>query len=129
SLPISYKTQMEQIPGVDVATHASGFGGIYKDPKNFFAQLPVIADEFMKMYPEFELPPAQMDEWRRTRTGAVAGRKIGERFGWKVGDKIPLQATIWQPKTGGSTWTFDLVGIYDGRFKETDTTQFLFRYD
>ena len=129
SLPISYKTQMEQIPGVAYATHASWFGGIYKDPKNFFAQLPVIPDEFMKMYPEFQLPPAQMDAWRRTRTGAIAGRKIAERFGWKVGDRIPLQATIWQPKSGGSMWTFDLVGIYDGKEKETDTTQFLFRYD
>jgi len=129
SLPISYDAQMQQIPGVAAVTHASWFGGIYKDPKNFFAQLPVIPDEYLKMYPEFRLPPEQMAAWRRTRTGAIAGRNTAERYGWKVGDRIPIQATIWRPKTGGDTWTFDLVGIYDGKEKETDTTQFLFRYD
>jgi putative ABC transport system permease protein len=86
-------------------------------------------DEFMAMYPEFVLPGAQMKAWKETRTGAVAGRKIAERFGWKVGDRIPIQATIWRPKTGGNSWTFDLVGIYDGAQKETDTTLFLFRHD
>jgi putative ABC transport system permease protein len=128
-LPISYDAQMQQIPGVAAVTHASWFGGIYKDPKNFFAQLPVIPDEYLKMYPEFSLSPEQMEAWRRTRTGAIAGRKTAQRYGWKVGDRIPIQATIWRPKAGGNTWTFDLVGIYDGKEKETDTTQFLFRYD
>ena len=128
-LPLSYKAQIEQMPGISAATHASWFGGIYQDPNTFFAQRPVMPDEYMKMYPEFLLPKDQMDAWRSTRTGAIAGRKIADRYGWKIGDKIPLQATIWRPKTGGDTWTFDLVGIYDGKQTETDTTQFLFHYD
>jgi putative ABC transport system permease protein len=129
SLPQSYETDIEKIDGVKDATHATWFGGIYQDPKNFFGQFPVKPDEFMAMYPEFVLPGAQMKAWKETRTGAVAGRKIAERFGWKVGDRIPIQATIWRPKTGGNSWTFDLVGIYDGAQKETDTTLFLFRHD
>lgn len=129
SLPISYKQQIEQVPGVAAATHASWFGGIYKDPKDsFFAQLPVVPIEFMTMYPEFLLPKNQFDAWSRTRTGAVVGRTTAKKLGWKIGDRIPIQATIWRPKSG-NTWTFDIVGIYDGKFKETDTTQFLFRYD
>ncbi len=128
-LPQSYEADIERIEGVKDATHATWFGGIYQDPKNFFAQMPVKPVEFMAMYPEFVLPPAQMEAWLKTRTGAVVGRKIADRFGWKVGDKIPIQATIWRPKTGGNTWTFDLVGIYDGAQKETDTTMFLFRHD
>ncbi|HEX9161297.1 MAG TPA: ABC transporter permease, partial [Thermoanaerobaculia bacterium] len=129
-LPISYKTQIEQIPGVALATHATWFGGIYKDPKSsFFPQLPVIPEEYMSMYPEFLLPKAQYDTWLGTRTGAIVGRTTAKQFGWKVGDKIPINATIWRPKSGGTTWTFDIVGIYDGKFKETDTTQLLFRYD
>lgn len=129
-LPISYKAQMEQIPGVAAVTHATWFGGIYKDPKqSFFAQLPVIPDEYMAMYPEFILPKEQFDAWKRTRTGVVVGRTTANKFGWKIGDRIPMQATIWRTKDGGNLWTFDLVGIYDGKFKETDTTQFLFRYD
>jgi len=129
-LPISYKQQIEQMPGIALVTHATWFGGIYKDPKqSFFGQLPVIPDEYMAMYPEFVLPKAQFDAWKRTRTGAVVGRKTADRFQWKVGDRVPIQATVWRSKSGDPMWPFDIVGIYDGKNKETDTTQFLFRYD
>ena len=128
-LPISYKAQIEHIPGVAAVAHAVWFGGIYKDPKDsFFAQLPVVPEEYMAMYPEFQLPKDEYDAWTKLRTGVVVGRTTANKFAWKIGDKIPIQATIWRPKSG-NTWTFDLVGIYDGKYKETDTTQFLFRYD
>lgn len=128
-LPESYEARIEGIDGVEDATFATWFGGIYQDPKNFFGQFPVKPDEFMAMYPEFILPRDQMEAWERTRTGAVVGRKIADRFGFKIGDKVPIQATIWRPKSGGDTWTFDIVGIYDGATKDVDTTLFLFRYD
>ena len=127
-LPMSYESQIEKIDGVADATHATWFGGIYKDKKNFFGQMPVKPEEFMRMYPEFQLPKEQMDAWLRTRTGAIAGRKTADRFGWKVGDKIPIQATYWVAKSGARTWTFDLVGIYDGS-ETTDTSNFFFRHD
>lgn len=129
-LPVSYQRQMESIPGVAAVTHATWFGGIYKEPsQSFFPQFPVIPDEYMAMYPEFLLPKEQMEAWKHTRTGVVVGRTTANKFGWKIGDRIPMQATIWRKKDGGIMWPFDLVGIYDGKFKETDTTQFLFRYD
>ena len=128
-LPESYEAEIEQISGVENATHASWFGGIYQDPKNFFGQFPVEPREFMAMYPEFLLPEEQMERWLAIRTGAVAGRRTAERFGWEIGDRIPIQATIWRPEGGGNLWEFDLVGIYDGAEQETDTTLFLFRYD
>jgi putative ABC transport system permease protein len=127
-LPQSYEAQIERVEGVSDATHATWFGGIYKEPKNFFGQMPVKPEEFMHMYPEFKLPRDQMDAWLKTRTGAIVGRTTADRFGWKVGQKIPLQATIWRRKDGQNTWTFDLVGIYDGA-KETDTSNFFFRHD
>ncbi len=128
-LPQSHEAQIEKIPGVADATHATWFGGIYKEPKNFFGQMPVKPEEFLAMYPEFVLAPDQRQAWLSTRTGAIAGRVTADRFGWKVGDKIPIQATIWRAKDGGDTWTFDLVGIYDGAKKETDTSNFFFRHD
>jgi putative ABC transport system permease protein len=128
-LPVSYKERMERIPGVAMATHQTWFGGIYQDPKNFFMQNPVIPDEFMRIHPEFILPPEQMRAWQRTRTGAVVGRKTAERFNWKVGDKVPIQSSIWSRKDGGFLWEFDIVGIFDGRDKNTDTTPLFFRYD
>lgn len=128
-LPVSYEAQLELLAGVVDATPLSWFGGIYQDPKNFFGQFPVKPEEYLAMYPEFLLPAEQKAAWLRTRTGAVAGRQIADKFHWKIGDRIPLQATAWRPKGPGNTWTFELVGIYDGKEKETDTTQFLFRND
>jgi putative ABC transport system permease protein len=128
-LPVSYETRIERIDGVADATHATWFGAIYQDPKNFFGQMPVKPEEFMRMYPEYLLPKEQMDAWLKTRTGAIVGRTTAERFGWKVGDKIPLMATYWRSKQSDRLWTFDLVGIYDGANKETDTSNFYFRHD
>ena len=128
-LPESYQARMNRIPGVDFATHQTWFGGIYQDPKNFFMQNPVVPDEFLKMHPELVLPPDQMQTWLKTRTGAIVGRKTAERFHWKIGDKVPIQSTIWSTAAGNRTWEFDIVGIYDGAKKETDTTPLFFRYD
>ncbi|MGZ5474201.1 MAG: ABC transporter permease [Thermoanaerobaculia bacterium] len=128
-LPASYEDDIERIEGVAEATHATWFGAIYQDPKNFFAQMPVKPEEYMRMYPELILPKEQMDVWLKTRTGAIVGRKTADRFGWKVGDKIPLMGTFWRTKKGDRLWTFDLVGIYDGATQETDTSNFYFRHD
>jgi putative ABC transport system permease protein len=128
-LPEAYKARMERIPGVDLVTHQTWFGGIYQDPKNFFMQNPVIPTEFMEMHPEFILPPEQMKAWLATRTGAIVGKSTAERFKWKIGDKIPIQSTIWAQADGNRTWTFDIVGIFSGRDANTDTTPLFFRYD
>jgi len=82
----------------------------------------------MAMYPEFKLPPDQMKAWLSDKQGFIAGRDLAKRFGWKIGDKIPIKATFNRPKNGTGAWEFNLVGIYDGE-KETDKTQFLFRWD
>ncbi len=128
-LPLSYKSRIERMPGVALVAHASWFGGIYQEPRNFFAQMPVEPGEWLIMYPEFRLSDEAKKAWLATRTGAIVGSKTARKFGWKVGDKIPIQATIWQKEDGGRTWEFDLVGIYEGAEKGTDTTQLFFRYD
>jgi putative ABC transport system permease protein len=128
-LPAAYEARMERVDGVVDAIHQSWFGGVYQKPSNFFPQMPVEPEEYLAMYPEILLSDAEREAWLRTRSGAIAGRQIAERFGWKVGDRIPIQATVWTRKGGESTWEFDLVGIYDGAEKGTDTTMFLFRYD
>ena len=128
-LPISYEARMERIPGVDFATHQTWFGGIYQDPKNFFMQNPVEPEKFLKMHTEIILPPEQEKAWLATRTGAIVGRRTAERFHWKIGDKVPIRSTIWTQQDGNQTWTFDIVGIYDGKDKGTDTTPLFFRYD
>jgi putative ABC transport system permease protein len=86
-------------------------------------------EQYLSLYPEFLLPENEKEAWFATRTGAIVGRNTAERFGWKVGDRIPIQATIWTHDGGERTWEFDLMGIYDGAEPGTDTTQFLFHYD
>jgi len=128
-LPENYKMRMERIPGVAAVTHQTWFGGIYQDPKNFFMQNPVVPEEFLAMHPEMLLSPGEKQAWLSTRTGAVVGRSTANRFHWKVGDKVPIRSTIWGQKNGNFTWEFDIVGIYDGKEKNTDTTPLFFRYD
>ena len=128
-LPESYEQRMKRIPGVAAAAHQTWFGGIYQDPKNFFMQCPVVPLEFMDMFPEFILPPEQMKAWLATRTGAIVGRKTADRFHWKIGDRVPIMSPIWPQANGSRLWEFEIVGIFDGRDKNTDTTPLFFRYD
>ena len=128
-LPISYEPRIAALPGVTAVVAQTWFGGVYQDPKNFFPSIPVEPAEFLAMFPDFVLPAAQRQAWLATRTGAIVGRTTAERFGWKLGDRIPLRSPIWRHEDGSDAWEFDLVGIYDGAKKGTDTSQFFFRYD
>lgn len=128
-LPEAYFNRIARQPGVESVSLQVWFGGIYQDPKNFFAQMAVRPEELLRMYPEYVLSGEAREAWMRTRDGAVVGRRSAERFGWRVGDRIPLQPTVWRKKTGGPAWEFELVGIYDGANKGTDDTNFFFRYD
>ncbi|MDH3600558.1 MAG: ABC transporter permease, partial [Candidatus Tectomicrobia bacterium] len=128
-LPLSYRDRIASVLGVEAVTHASWFGGIYQDPKNVFGQMAVPPQTYLDMYPEFVLPKAAKEAWLRTRTGAIVGRRTAEKYGWKIGDRIPLQATIWPQKNDNPLWEFDLVGIYDGAEAGTDLTNLFFHYD
>lgn len=129
NLPVTYGTRMEQLPGVASAVHFTWFNGIYQnEPKNFFGSFPTEPEKFLKIFPEYVLPEDQKQAWLQKRTGAIVGRQLVERFGWKIGDRVPLASPIW-PRKGDGAWEFDIVGIYDGAKKATDTSGFYFRYD
>ena len=127
-LPHAYMGRMARIPGVSAISHTTWFGGIYQDPKNQFGTFPVEPELFLPMNPEVILPESQKEAWLKTRTGAIVGRRLAERFKWKIGDRVPLTSPFVQSKSGGA-WEFDIVGIYDGAKKTTDTSGFFFRYD
>ncbi len=110
-LPYRLTPQIESTPGVKKATYAAWFGGIYQDPKNFFPNFSV-GDNFFEMYPEYEIKPAQLKAWQNDRTGAIVGEALARRFNWKVGDTIPLQATIFPQKDGSNAWPLKLSGTF-----------------
>jgi putative ABC transport system permease protein len=128
-IPGTYGRRIAMIPGVTTVAHASWFGGIYQDPKNFFGQLAVVPEDYLRVYPEYLVSEAEKKAWFSTKNGAIAGRPLAEKYGWRVGDHIPLKATIWVKKDGSLTWDFILVGIYDGAKPGADTNEFLFRDD
>ena len=110
SLPYSLTSQFESVPGVAKVAYATWFGGIYQDQRNFFPNF-AIGPGYIEMYPEYVLPPDQLEAFNSTRTGAIVGEALAKQFGWKLGDTIPLQATIF-PTKGSNDWTFKLVGIF-----------------
>jgi len=126
-LPVSYLPRLNATEGVTMATHNTWFGGVYQDPANFFAQIAVEPEPFLKLYPEYKVSPEHMQAWLADRQGVLVGVDLARRFGWKVGDRIPIVGTIWQPKQG-QVWEFNIAGLYDGD-AGVDKTQFFFRYD
>jgi len=127
-LPYSYTARIGDVPGVSAVSHQSWFGGVYQDPKNQLGTFPVDPEPFLAMNPEMALPAAEKEAWLKTRTGAIIGRTLAARYGWKIGDRIPMNSPIW-PNKSGTAWQFDIVGIYDGTKKTADTSGFFFRYD
>ena len=112
-LPLSYQRRIEQVPGVVGVAYADWFGAKYQNESNAFPVFAVDPARYLDMYPEFTIDHAQRETFARTRTGAVAGKRLADRFGWRVGQKLPISSEI-HPKTDGSmNWEFDLVGIID----------------
>jgi putative ABC transport system permease protein len=124
SLPFAYRTKILQVTGVNGIAYGIWYGGIYKDRKNFFAQLGISGSDYLDLYPEFILSDSAREAFDRERNGAIAGRKLVERFGWKIGDVIPLQGTIFP-----GTIELVLRGIYKGARSTVDETVFFFRWD
>lgn len=111
--PVAFANQIKAVPGVKQVAYQSWFGGIYKEEKNFFAQFPSHVEPYLEIYPEVQLPADQKETFLRTRTGAIVLKRLADKYGWKVGDKVPIISTIWPKKDGSSVWEFDLVGIFD----------------
>src|SRR6266487_431388 len=124
SLPLTYAQKIRQIDGVTAVSWANWFGGVYISERNFFPQFAIDAPTYLEIYPEFVLSPEEKKAFLTDRQGAIAGRKLAEQYGWKVGDQIPLRGTIFP-----GTWTFTLRGIYDGADKGTDQSTFFFHWD
>ena len=122
-LPMAYLERLRRVPGVADATYASWFGGIYQDERNFFPQFAVEAESYRRIYPEFVIDEGQWRDFMADRAGAVAGSAVAARFGWKVGDRVPLRGTIYP-----GPWELNLRAIYRGARPNDDQTQLWFHH-
>jgi putative ABC transport system permease protein len=127
-LPASYEQQIRQVEGVTDITHANWFGGYYQDVRNQFATFATDPESWLRVYPkEFELPDDQKKAWIADRTGIIVGIATAKKYGWSVGERIPIQGTIYR-RPDGAPWEFTIDGIYDSQLKGADKTQVLFNY-
>jgi putative ABC transport system permease protein len=116
TLPQALGAQIAQVQGVKLVTYANWFGGAYQDPHNQVFSF-AVEPNYIDLYPEIEVSAAERKAFDATRTGALVGEKLATRFGWKVGDKIPLQSTIFPNRQGSKNWSFDIVGIMHSKDK------------
>ena len=123
-LPLSYKEKIRQVEGVKSVSYGSWFGGIYIDEKHFFANYAMEPEHYLAIYPEIIIPPDQKAAFLRDRKSAVAGRKLADRYGWKIGDAVTLRGTIFP-----GNWEFIIRGIYRGRDQNVDETAFFFHWE
>lgn len=129
SLPYAYMQQIEALPGVERVSHESWFGPYYQDPKNFIAAFPVEPEREFPAHPEYLLPKDQLAALEHTRDGAVVGTSLAKKYGWKIGDRIPLHSTIWvKASDGNSDWDFTLVGIYQDPADSSREDAMFFNY-
>lgn len=110
TLPLSLESRIAAVDGVEAVTYANWFGGAYQDPHNQIFSF-AVAPNYIDMYPEIAIPPEQRKAFDTTPNGAVVGAVLAQKYGWKIGDKIPLQSTIFPNREGSKNWSFDLVGI------------------
>jgi putative ABC transport system permease protein len=123
-LPLSYRDRILGVPGVREVTFANWFGGVYQDEKNFFPNFAINVPTHRAVYTEFDVPEDQWKAFVEDKEGAIAGEGLVKRFGWKLGDRIPLQGTSFP-----GTWGFNLRGVYKGTRQQDDVNQFWFHWD
>ena len=128
-LPASYEARIRLIPGVTDTTHANWFGGYYQEVRNQFATFGTDPESWLRIYSkEFELPEDQKKAFLADRTGAIVGADTARKYGFKVGQRVPIQGTIYRRPDGGP-WEFTIDGIYDSKIKGADKTNLIFHYE
>jgi putative ABC transport system permease protein len=127
TIPLSYRDQILRIPGVKAVTHDNWFGGVYQDEKNFFPQFVIDQETQRQVYPELVVPDDQWNNFLKDRDGAMGGAATMKRFGWKIGDRVPIKTTLYG--LAGTAWEFNIDGVYHGKDPKDDETQFWFRWD
>ncbi len=128
ALPASYNEAIAAIDGVDTVSRFTWFGGVYKDPENFFAQFGTDPELLLEQYPEIVIPEEAKKAWFADKRGAIVGIGIAEKFGWEVGQTVPILGTIF-PREGGKPWEFTIHGIYRSTKANVDEMTMYFHWE
>jgi putative ABC transport system permease protein len=114
SMPINYADRIAKVPGVADVTWQEWVGAYFQDPRQPITGFGVDAPSFLEVHQDMHLPPEQSQAWLADKAGVIIGPVLAKRYGWKVGDHVPLRSNIWRDKQGNSTWDVNIDGIYGG---------------
>ena len=128
SLPINSQQKIAAITGVKQVSYASWFGGFFKNEKNQLAVTAVDHLSYFDVFDEYQIPAQQLAQWQKTRTGLVIGQAIAEKYGWKIGDQVPLSSSIWMNKSGSFNWSFTVSAIYHSKKQSGDNKKIFFQH-
>ena len=129
-LPVAYFNRVRAIAGVLQVTHFNWFGGYYQDPKNVLIVMAVEPATYMEVYGnDLAIAPDAQQAFKRSRTAALVGEAMAKKWGWKLGDHVPIASNLFSQKNGARTWDFDIVGIFTGKKPQVDTNFMVFQYD
>jgi putative ABC transport system permease protein len=128
SLPVNYQQKIAGVAGVESVSYASWFGGFFQDESNQLAVIAVEHNSYFELFDEYTIPKAQLEQWQKTRTGLVIGQAIADKYGWKIGDKIPLNSSIWMNREGSFTWYFTVSAIYQSTDSTSDEKKLFFQH-
>ncbi len=123
-MPVYYRDRMKTIDGVKTVSFSNWFGGIYKEPQNFFPQFAVDHNNYFDLFPEYNINPEELLAFKKDQQGAIVGRKLADQFGWKIGDTVPIRGTIYS-----GNWQFTIRAIFDGKDETVVTRLFFFHWD
>jgi putative ABC transport system permease protein len=133
SLPFADLEQIRAVPGVQAVTWLTWFGGYYQESKNFVFAVPVDIDSYLAMHDtELEIDPAQIAAFKQNRSGTLVSDDLMKKFGWKLGERIPIHSTIWAQRDGSLDWTFEIVGTFtakDPTLRSQQASMLLFPYE
>jgi putative ABC transport system permease protein len=127
-LPLAHVQEIERISGLGGIGYGTDFAGYYREPR---LRIPGMAADVLAMpaiFPELEVPPAQLQAMAKTRDGMLIGQELADQLGWKIGDRIPIHTMVWVDKNGSNVWEFEVVGIYRFRGNRLRSNEFWINY-
>jgi putative ABC transport system permease protein len=128
-LPIAYFNRVRGVEGVRQVTHANWFGGYYQDPKNFIVAIAIEPETYLDIYArDYGITPEERTAFVRERSAAIVGETLARKWGWKVGDRVPINSNIFSQRNGSRTWDFTIAGIIKPHKPQVDTNFMLFQY-
>lgn len=128
SMPLGYEPKIRQVEGIQELTKFQWFGGVYQERSGFFAQFGVDPEAFFRSYPEVNIVEGSAEDFVASRESAIIGRELAKKYGWEVGDSVPIQGTIFR-RVQGDAWNFRIAGIYESTRANVDEGTMYFHFE